>query len=472
MQPSLKKNFGMNVVLTMSSIIFPIITFPYIARVLGPAGSGRTSFATSLISYFIIISQLGIPTYGIRECAKVRDDREALSRVTGELLLINLIMSFVSYAALFIMLWTVPRLYGDRTLYVIVSLSVILNTIGMEWLFKGLEQYTYITVRSIVFKLISVIAMFLLIHQEKDYVLYGAISVFAGYGSNVINLLYSRKFVDLSPIKNYDLKKHLKPVMVFFAMSCATTIYVNLDTVMLGFMTGDTEVGYYHASVRIKAILVSIITSLGAVLLPRLSYYIEQGETEKFREICMKAFRFVIAAAVPSVLYFTLYAGESIRFIAGKDYEGSVIPMQIMMPTLLFIGLTNVIGIQIFIPYGKEKTVLVSEIAGAVVDVIINLLLIPIYGAAGAAAGTVIAEFAVLLVQGAAFKKMLFPGFFKDLHLVSVILGTIGACLASIWVKTLGMGTFIILALSAALFFGVYALIFTLTGGLKGFRNE
>ena len=455
----------MNMILTMSSFIFPIITFPYIARVLQPAGTGRVSFATSFILYFIIISQLGIPTYGIRECAKVRDDRNKLTKTVHELLMISIIMSLVSYAVLFILIYTVPRLQDDRTLLIITSLSIILNTIGMEWLYKGLEQYTFITVRSIAFKLISVIAMFLLIHGEKDYVLYGAICMFAGYGSNVVNIIYSRKFIDVTIAGKYDLRRHLKPVMVFFAMSCATTIYVNLDTVMLGFMTGDKEVGYYHASVRIKTILTSIITSLGAVLLPRLSYYIERGEEEKFREVCMKSFRFVTAAAVPAMAYFMLFAREAIRFIAGKDYAGSVLPMQIMMPTVLFIGITNIIGIQIFIPYGKEKTVLMSVTAGAIVDLIINLILIPVYGSSGAAAGTVTAEFVVLIIQWIIFKKELPPGFFRELHIPGIIAALGAAILSSFWVKGLDLGSFLKIAVSGTLFFAAYILVFLLMGG-------
>ena len=292
-QKSIKKNIIMNSLLTMSAFIFPLITFPYVSRILLPIGTGKVSFATSFISYFNMFAQLGIPTYGIRACAKVRDNREELTRTANELLVINLIFSFISYAFLAIALVFVPRLFEDRLLYIIVSITIVLNAIGMEWIFKALEQYTFITKRSVLFKFIAVIAMFALIHKQEDYVIYGGISIFAASASNIFNFLYVRKFIDMKWMSRYDLKKHMKPVLVFFAMACATTIYTHMDAVMLGFLATDEDVGFYNAAVKIKQILVSLVTSISAVLLPRASYYIEHGLTNEFERISKKALNFV-----------------------------------------------------------------------------------------------------------------------------------------------------------------------------------
>jgi O-antigen/teichoic acid export membrane protein len=192
-QTSLKKNFLMNALLTMSTFIFPLITFPYVSRILGPAGTGKVNFATSLITYFSMFAQLGIPTYGIRACAQVRDDREELTRTTHELLLITIVMSIISYIALIIALIFIPRLQADRDMYIIVSFTIILTSIGMEWLYKGLEQYTYITFRSILFKFVALIAMFLLINSKDDYVIYAGISIFAASASSVLNFINIHK---------------------------------------------------------------------------------------------------------------------------------------------------------------------------------------------------------------------------------------------------------------------------------------
>lgn len=196
---SLKLNFVMNAILTMSSIIFPLITFRYVSNILLPDGTGKVSFAISLITYFNMFAQLGIPIYGIRICAMVRDDREQLTRTAHELLAINLVVGALSYVALALAIIFVPRLREDRALYIVVSSMILLSAIGMEWLYKALEQYTYIAVRSIVFKIIAMVGMFLLIHQKSDYVVYGGITVFASSAANIINLISCAKVHRFSP---------------------------------------------------------------------------------------------------------------------------------------------------------------------------------------------------------------------------------------------------------------------------------
>lgn len=463
---SLKKNFIMNALLAMSSFIFPMITFPYVSRVLLPAGTGRVSFATSLISYFNLFAQLGIPTYGVRLCARVRDDREELTRVAHELLTINVVMSIFAYAALAAALIFVPALQDDRLLYVITSSTILMSAIGMEWLYRGLEQYTYITVRSVVFKLIALIAMFLLIHRESDYVIYGAISVFASSASSVLNLINARKYISLRRPAGLNCRRHLKAIGVFFAMSCATTVYTHLDVVMLKLMTTNADTGYYNAAVKVKTILVSIVTSLGTVLLPRSSYYVEHGEMREFRKVSGKALNFVMLFAVPVTVYFMYFAREGILFISGTAYENSVRPMRIIMPTVVLIGLTNILGMQILVPLGREKIVLYSVTAGAVVDLVINALLIPSMKSSGAAAGTLAAEAAVLVWQGAVLKDEV-KGEFASIHYLRLAAAVGLSLLASFWVPRVlpsvtSAQCFLVLAVSAVLYFGVYVLYMVL----------
>ncbi len=456
-QKSLKVNFIMNAILTMSSFIFPLITFPYVSRILMPSGVGKVNFATSVINYFSMIAQLGIPTYGIRACARVRDDREKLTRTAHELLFINIVMSIISYLGLFIALLTVPRLQSERLLYVIVSFTIILTTIGMEWIYKALEQYTYITVRSLIFKFISVVAMLLLIHSKSDYLLYGAISIFAASASNIFNFINVHKYIGLRPVGNYNVRQHLKPVMIFFSMSVATTVYTNLDTVMLGFMKNDAEVGYYTAAVKIKNILVSIVTSLGTVLLPRASYYIQKGEIDQFKFLSKKALNFVCLLATPLVIYFILYAKQGILLLSGKAYGPAVLPMQLIMFTVLFIGMSNITGIQILVPLGYERIVLYSVISGAITDLVINFILIPELASSGAAIGTLVAEAVVLIVQYFSVRKQI-PDLFQSIKCYKIVIAIILASAGSFWVAYLNLHTFITLLLSAILFFVIYGI--------------
>lgn len=460
-EKSLKKNFCMNAILTMSQFIFPLITFPYVSRILLAEGTGKVSFATSIISYFAMFAQLGIPTYGIRACAQVRNDKKKLSKTAREIFIINIIMSILAYIVFFIALCNVPRLKDEKTLLIIVSATIFFNAIGMEWLYKALEQYTYITIRSVIFKFIALIAMFLLIHQQSDYIIYGAISIFASSASNIFNFFNVHKYISLRPVGEYNFKQHLKAVSVFFALSCAATIYVNLDTVMLGFMKTNVDVGYYNAAVKIKTILVSIVTSLGTVLLPRASYYVEHGLKEDFYRITKKAINFVFLVATPLMLYFMFFAKEGIFFLSGNTYGGAIVPMQIIMPTLFFIGLTNIMGMQILVPLGKENIVLYSEIVGAVVDLAINYILIPKYASAGAAIGTLVAEIAVWIVQYIYLRKQIKDAY-KNVRYGILILALFLGSIASLWVKKVFSGSFIVLLNSAILFFGVYFIVLTI----------
>ena len=299
--------------------------------------------------------------------------------------------------------------------------------------------------------------MFLFIHKPEDYVLYGGITIFAASASNILNFINAHKYIDMKWIGGYDLKRHMKPVAVFFAMACATTIYTHMDTVMLGFMATEVDVGYYNAAVKIKQILVSLVTSLGAVLLPRSSHYIEHGLTEQFERISKKALNFVFIAAVPLMIYFIIFAKQGILFLSGNKYVGSILPMRIIMPTLLFIGLTNILGIQMLVPLGKERVVLWSEIAGAVVNLLINAILIPRLFSTGAAIGTVAAEFVVLVVQYIALRDTIGKTV-KSISYWKIAIGVSLSLAVSFWIPNCHFGPFVTLLISAALFFGVYGI--------------
>lgn len=460
-KPSITLNFIMNTLLSMSSFIFPLITFPYVSRILGADGNGKIQMAVSFVSYFMLISQLGIPTYGIKACAALRDDRQAFSRTVHELLTINVVMMAVSYAVFFVLLANIPRLREERILYIICSASVLLSTLGMEWVFKATEQYSYITIRSLVFKAIGVVAMFLLVHQKKDYLIYAAISVFASAGSALMNLTQIPKYVDIKPVGGYNVRQHLKPVIVLFAYTCATTIYTNLDSVMLGFMTTDADVGYYAVAIKLKNILVSVVTALGAVLLPRVSYYYKQGSMDAFWGIIQKSMNVIILLAAPLTVYCMVVAAPAIRFLAGDGYTESVVPMIWIMPTLLFIGMTYVMGIEVLIPMGKETLVLIASVVAAVVDVVINALLIPSMRSTGAAIGTLAAEAIVFVIQYIVLREQMHQ-VFKSINFVPIIIALSAAVIPTIWIASLQLPVFWLLVFSAVYFFGAYGIILLL----------
>lgn len=454
---SVKLNMVMNALLTMSNILFPLITFPYVTRILLPSGMGKVTFATSVVAYFSMFAQLGIPTYGVRTCAKIRDNKKLLSKTVQELLILNIITVVIAYVVFFFSVVAIPKFNQDKALLMVMGISILLNAMGTEWLYKALEQYSYITIRSVIFKFVALFAMFLLIHDSSDYIVYGGITIFAASASNILNFINLRKHIFLKPAGGYEFKKHLKPMLIFFAVSVAATIYTNLDNVMLGFMKDDTEVGFYTAAVKVKTILVSLVTSAGVVLLPRASHYIEKGETKEFYHILNKTLRFILLVSLPLTLYFILFAEDSILFLSGIDFISSVLPMKIIMPTLIFIGLTNLIGIQMLVPLGKETLVLWSEIAGAAADLFLNAILIPNYGAVGAAIGTLAAELVVLAVQ-LFFVKDSLKKLFCNVHCFKLFTANLAAVGCSFGLIFTNWSSFTTLFVSAILFFGAYVL--------------
>lgn len=462
MKHSTKFNFIMNSILTASAFIFPLITYPYVSRVLGPENIGKVSFATSVIYYFSMFAQLGIPTYGISVCARVREDKEKLSRTTQEIMIINLVMTALVYVVFAVSLFAIPRLREEKTLFIVMCVTILFNTIGVEWLYKSLEQYSYITTVSILFKFISVAAMFAFVHLKSDYIIYGGISILAATGSGFMNFIRLRRFVYLKPVGNYNFKRHFKAIWVFFAMSVATTIYTNLDTVMLGFIKTDTDVGYYNTAVKVKNVLCSLVTSLGTVLLPRMSCLAEEKKWDEFYSLVKKALNFVLLISLPLMVFFIIFANESILLLSGSMFLPAKLPMQIITPTIVLIGITNVLGIQVLVPLGREKQVLYSEIAGAVINLILNSALIPSFASSGAAIGTLVAEFVVLVVQYRALRKeikslMVSISYFKIF--ISLFAGTVVIMLFRF---ALSLGAFWSLAIGAIMFFGVYGLMLLL----------
>ena len=397
---SIKYNFVMNMILKVSSLIFPLITLPYITRTLGAVQNGKIEFATSTVSYFLMLAQLGIPTYGIRACAKCRDDKECLTKTVHELLFINFLSCLVSYLLLIVATIYIDKFYEYRILIMIQSISLFMNMLGMEWLYQAIEQYQYITVRNIIFKLIGIVMMFGFIHNPDDYLLYSGITVFCSCGSYLLNFIYGGQILDHKfYFGEYEIKKHIKPILVFFALSVAVSIYANMDTVMLGFMSNDKEVAFYAIATKVKIILAMVISSLGPVLLPRIVYCLSAGQKEKFNYYLEKSVHCVLIISLILVGYFFVMADNVITILGGNEYMASVPIMRVIMLALIPLGIGNIACNQVLTPLGKEKYIMYSTMTGACINLIFNFVLIPMYGALGATIATVITETAVAGIQ-------------------------------------------------------------------------
>ena len=458
-QPSVQLNMLMNVILTLSSVLFPLITLPYVTRVLGPEAIGRVYFASSVVTILSVFAELGIPVYGIRACAKVRDDRAKLSRTVREILTINLITCLAVYIILAAMLVMVPRFAENRSLMVIMSSLIVLNAIGVEWLYKALEKYTYITVRSLIFKLIALAAMFMLVREQSDFIVYGALTIFAAAASNVLNFINMRRYVDPCPAIQPDLKQHLPSMLVLFALAAAAVIYTNLDLAFLDYMKGDSEAGLYGVAVKIKLVLVNIITAVSAVLLPRMSFYYEKGRKGEFDHLLHSTLTAVEMISIPAALYFVIYAEECILLLAGNEFAGAVTPMRIIVPAVVFIGISNVVGMQMLVPIGREDIVVRAAWTGAATDVILNIILIPRFASAGAAAATLTAELLVMTSILFSAKRLPEGKTVFCMPDMRIIVSAVCAGAVAVFARNLHAGLFPRLVIGAVSCFGIYIVI-------------
>ena len=397
MSTSIKNNFILNLLNTLTGLLFPLITFPYVSRILFADGIGQIQFFQSIINYIALFSALGIPLYAVREIDRVRDDKLKCSKVAIEILLLHLLLTSIGYIIVGILVVTVTEVKNDVSLFLLLSSHLFFTAIGVAWFYQGVEDFKYITIRSLVVRLLSLIALFLFVKEKSDLFVYATILIAAEVGSNVFNFIRLRKFIDKTIFRTFDLHPfvHLKPALKIFVLNLVISIYVNLDSVMLGFLKNETAVGYYTAATRLTKAILGIVSSLGAVLLPRFSNLISNNNMEEFKKLTTKAIDFVLCLSLPMSIGLIFLASPIIKLFCGETFEPAILTLQIVSPIILFIGLSGILGMQILYPLGKESIVILSTLIGAVINFSLNYWLIPLYAQNGAAFATVIAEFLV-----------------------------------------------------------------------------
>ena len=398
---SLKGNIILNYINTISGLIFPIVTFPYAARILQPEGIGVVYFQNSIIGYIVLLTSLGIPLYAVREVAKCRDNIELRDRTTVEITLLSFLLCLLGYVVVWLLGEYVPRIHEEATLFYILSLTIIFTGIGVQWFYQGMEDFLFITVRGLIIRFLCAITLFVFVRDKGDLLIYGLVIVGSTVGNNLINFIHLHKYIQPSRIdwSRLNITRHIRPAFRIFMLNVVISIYVQLNTIMLGFMTDDRTVGLFTSGVKITNILTVVITSLSAVMLPRCAHLIGEGKIDEFNSIIRKSYYLLMFSAIPMTAGVMLLARPITLCFCGDDYLGSIPVVIFTAPTIIFIGMTQIIGIQILYPYGKEMLVIYSTLIAAVLNVVLNLLLIPLFAETGAAISTLIAEFSVLVTQ-------------------------------------------------------------------------
>ena len=397
--PNIKLNAVLNIIKTVSSIFFPLITFPYISRVLQPDNVGKINFSTSFITYFSLIATLGITTYAIRECSIVRHNKEKLNRVSSQIFSINVYTTVISYALLAVSLLFFRKIDGYRTIIIIQSLTIAFNTIGCEWLNAAMEDYKYITIRSISFQLIALILMFVFVKCPDDYIKYVIITVIASSGASISNILYRRKYGNVKFLVKPDLKKHIKPISLLFVMILAQNIFNSSDITMIGLFKDDYSVGLYSASVKITNLIAQVVASLVWVILPKMSKLFEDNNYAKINEFLKKILNVLLTIGIPCAIGTIMLSSDLIEIIAGSSYVGASASLKILMISLIFnlIG-EYYLGNMILLPSKNEKLFMKLCCVSTIVNLALNFIFIPIYGINAAACTTMFSTFLLMMM--------------------------------------------------------------------------
>ena len=399
MAKSIKKNTVYNIIKTFSSIVFPLITFPYISRTLLVDNIGKINFGLSFVSYFSLLASLGINVYAIRECSKVSEDRKELSKVASQIYSLNLFTTAIAYILLFLFLVFYKRIVHYRILIVIQSLSILFGTLGTDWLNTAMEDFQYITIRTILFQLVSLLLLFAFIHSPEDYIKYAVISVISSSGYSLVNMFYRKKYCDIFFTKNIEIKKHYLSIIVLFVMLLSQTIFNNVDMTMLGIMKGDFEVGIYSTAHKIMSVISQTVASILWVVLPRISYYYKNNSFGEINTLLRKILGFHITLGLPCVIGTILMSNDIILLIAGRDFAQSGIVLKLLMFSSfvsLFGG--SFLGNMILLPMNDERYYMIVCIINAILNTILNYIYIPYYASIAAATTTIICSILVLIL--------------------------------------------------------------------------
>jgi O-antigen/teichoic acid export membrane protein len=396
---SVKNSIFYNVLLAISQVFFPLITFPYLARTLGPEHVGALNFAESMAKYFVMLAALGIPIYGIREIAKLQNQLAERTKLFTEIFTINLICTIGLSVLFFASIHFVPQLMGEKELFYWTVMYFVLQVFYLEWFFNGMDQFRFIAIRQFIIRFFFIIFVFLLIKSKLDYVNYMRMQVGLNVLIAIINYQSLRKLItiDGNIYKNLDLKKHLKPLLYLFLTIFSISIYFSLDTILLGFLANNESVGYYSTALKLNKLIIAVFSAITVAIFPSLIGLFQNGEIEKFKEYIRQVFFVLISISIPAVTILILCAQEIVHLLFSTSFDRAILPLQITAPLILIVSLSSIFGFQILSAFSKDRQILYSAIIGMVISIILSLLLVPQFKEVGEAITILLTELSVCL---------------------------------------------------------------------------
>ena len=431
--PSLKNNLLYSILLVLANYVFPFLIYPYVSRVLGVTGIGACNFVDSVINYFILFSTLGLNSLGVREIAKNKDNKEALDRTFSNLLLVNLALTGLMLLLLVVVTFTVPQLSAHKDLMFIGAFKLVFNCLLVEWLFRGLEDFRYITLRTVAIKLLYVASVFIFVRHREDVWIYYMLSSLTIVANALVNIAFSRSRVRLT-FKGLQIIPTFKSMLALGVYSILTSMYTTFNTTFLGFVSGEVEVGYYYTATKIYYLVMAVFAAFTNVMMPRMSSLVSAGETEKFKSYFSLAVELLFAFSFPIIIWMMLMAPDIVRLISGPEFGGAVFPMVIIAPLLFVVGYEQILVLQTLLPLGKDRIMLRNSLIGAALGVALNVLLVPSFASIGSSAVWIAVECIILVLSQIAVTKELnlrFPAArtLTNFLVYMPLVGLVAACL-------------------------------------------
>lgn len=403
-QKSLKLNAIWNFIYTGTNMFFPLLTAPYVSRVLGASNLGQVDFAKSFVQWFVVFATFGISTYGVRAISQVRDQRDKMSEVFSELFIVNFIFSVLSVIIYFVIIFNNSNFLDELSLFIVMSLSIVLNAVNIDWFYQGIEEYNYITVRNFIIKVISLIVIFVFVRDSDDYLVYGLVSVLGLGASGVLNVIHSQNYTDFT-LKKLEIGKHIKPMGVFFLITFIINIYTNLDRTLLGFISTSSSVAFLTRAKSVTSMGASVSNSIASVTMPRASYYLK-SDMKSYEKLINEVPKYMMILTIPMVVGISFLSPEIMYILGGDDFLDASTLLAVISIVIVLSSLSTFLQNQILVPSGNERYGLISSIISSVVSIALNIILIPRYGYMGAGVALVLAEFSAVLSRFAFIKRL------------------------------------------------------------------
>ena len=455
---SLKRNAILNAIKQCCATIFPFITFSYSSHILGSAQIGKFSFSQSIVSYFSLIAIMGVTDYAVREVSVIRDDKEKLTKFSSELFSINIITTIMSYILLIFTLVFWKKLNPYRDTILILSIQIMLTTVGADWINIAFEDFLFLTIRYVFVGILCVIAMFIVVRTPEDLIFYTVISVLSTSGGNLFNLFYIRRYVKLKFTLHLNVKRHIKPMLLLFCNSIALVVYLNSDMTILGIMETDDVVGVYSVSTKVYLMIKSLINAVIMTTIPRLTYMLTNGQKKAYKHLLLKIRDILLAVSLP-VAVGIFFESENILYVlAGNEYVSGDIVLKIFSVTIFLAVFSCFFTYAVLIPNYMEKWFLISTIVAALLNVGLNFILIPYLSLIGAALTTFIAELTVFIFSLFFIKDNIFEQINKK-DILSEIIGVLLIVVECIAINLMRFNAFVSLIISIGLTAVTYLIV-------------